>query len=155
MSVRWQISVSNFNANNNIQGTIVSYSALQENVPLGGNTCLGCGPFELGQFWCREQHFSPVASLRHNNAPLVCYTSGSNTDAQCTIWAKAPLTQPTANGYTKVVDLGWVVVVGSEPVHDSLHVTYRLLAPGTEPSRGPQPIKLNNLLISLNYVRLR
>ena len=30
--------------------------------------------------------------------------------------------------------------VGHEPVHDSLHVTYRLLAPGTEPSRGPQPI---------------
>ncbi len=42
-----------------------------------------------------------------------------------------------------MVDLGWVVVVvGSEPVHDSLHVTYRLLAPGTEPSRGPQPIIL-------------
>ena len=42
---------------------------------------------------------------------------------------------------------GWRVaggggVVGSEPVHDSLHVTYRLLAPGTEPSRGPQPINL-------------
>ena len=54
-----------------------------------------------------------------------------------------------ATGYTEVVDLGggwwwwWVVVVGTEPVHDSLHVTYRLLAPGTEPSRGPQPIKLN------------
>ena len=48
-----------------------------------------------------------------------------------------------ASGYTKVVDLGWVVVVGSEPVHDSLHVTYRLLAPGTEPSRGPQPINVN------------
>ena len=68
----------------------------QENVPLGGNTCLGCGPFELGQFWCREQHFSPVAStwVYKSNAPLVCYTSGSNTDAQCNIWAKAPLTQP-------------------------------------------------------------
>ena len=49
-----------------------------------------------------------------------------------------------ATGYTEVVDLGgWVVVVGHEPVHDSLHVTYRLLAPGTEPSRGPQPIKLH------------
>ena len=50
-----------------------------------------------------------------------------------------------ASGYTKVVDL---VVVGGggghEPVHDSAHVTYRLLAPGTEPSRGPQPIKLND-----------
>ena len=45
-----------------------------------------------------------------------------------------------ASGHTKVVDLGCVVVVGHEPVHDSLHVTYRLLAPGTEPSRGPQPI---------------
>ena len=38
-----------------------------------------------------------------------------------------------------VVGGGWWVV-GHEPVHDSLHVTYRLLAPGTEPSRGPQPI---------------
>ena len=36
--------------------------------------------------------------------------------------------------------------MGHEPVHDSLHVTYRLLAPGTEPSRGPQPIKLNFIL---------
>ena len=53
-----------------------------------------------------------------------------------------------ASGYTKVVDLvvggGWWVVGGGwwghEPVHDSAHVTYRLLAPGTEPSRGPQPI---------------
>ena len=93
--------------------------------------------------------------MRQHNAPLVFYTSGSNTDAQCNIWAKAPLTQPTANGYTKVVDLGVVGgwVVGHEPVHDSLHVTYRLLAPGTEPSRGPQPINLNvkyNAL-SLNY----
>ena len=82
--------------------------------------------------------------MRQHNAPLVFYTSGSNTDAQCNIWAKAPLTQPTSNGYTKVVDLGggwWVVVVGTEPVHDSLRVTYRLLAPGTEPSRGPQPIR--------------
>ena len=82
--------------------------------------------------------------MRQDNVPLVFYTSGSNTDAQCNIWAKAPLTQPTANGYTKVVDLGWVVVVVvSEPVHDSLHVTYRLLAPGTEPSRGPQPIDVD------------
>ena len=50
-----------------------------------------------------------------------------------------------ASGHTEVVDLGgggwWVV--GHEPVHDSLHVTYRLLAPGTEPSRGPQPIKFS------------
>ena len=42
-----------------------------------------------------------------------------------------------ASGHTKVVDLGvvggWWWVVGTEPVHDSLHVTYRLLAPGTEP----------------------
>ena len=77
-------------------------------VPLGGNTCLGCGPFELGQFWCRERHFSPVAStwVYKNNAPLVFYTSGSNTDARCNIWANAPLTQPTANGSTKMVDLG-------------------------------------------------
>ena len=41
-----------------------------------------------------------------------------------------------ASGDTNVVDLVVVVVavvVGHEPVHDSLHVTYRLLAPGTEP----------------------
>ena len=87
--------------------------------------------------------------MRQHKAPLVFYRSGSNTDAQCNIWAKAPLTQPTANGYSNVVDLGgggWWWGVGHEPVHDSLHVTYRLLAPGTEPSRGPQPItlKFNN-----------
>ena len=34
---------------------------------------------------------------------------------------------------------GWGGWVGFEPVHDSGHVTYRLLAPGTEPRRGPQP----------------
>ena len=73
--------------------------------------------------------------MRQHKAPLVFYRSGSNTDAQCNIWAKAPLTQPTANGYTKVVDLV-VVVVGSEPVHDSLHVTYRLLAPAPKLRRG-------------------
>ena len=91
--------------------------------------------------------------MRQHKAPLVFYRSGSNTDAQCTIWAKAPLTQPTANGSTKVVDLGWVVVVvvGTEPVHDSLHVTYRLLAPGTEPSRGPQPMIKLCQYIHLEY----
>ena len=45
----------------------------------------------------------------------------------------------------------WVVVVGTEPVHDSLHVTYRLLAPGTEPSRGPQPI--NKIIMIQEAVR--
>ena len=88
--------------------------------------------------------------MRQHKAPLVFYRSGSNTDAQCNIWAKAPLTQPTANGSTKVVDLGVVVVLGHEPVHDSLHVTYRLLAPGTEPSRGPQPINLSYHKLTLN-----
>ena len=37
-----------------------------------------------------------------------------------------------------VVGGGWWV--GDEPVHDSAHVTYRLLAPRTEPSGAPQPI---------------
>ena len=57
-----------------------------------------------------------------------------------------------ASGYTKVVDLvgGWWWV-GHELVHGSLHVTYRLLAPGTEPRRGPQPIKLKlKIKLSLN-----
>ena len=44
-----------------------------------------------------------------------------------------------------------VLVVGSEPVHDSLHVTYRLLAPGTEPRRVPQPIMVRYFKIRLYY----
>ena len=87
-----------------------------------------------------------LITLQHFDA------EGGDLDAECSIWAKAPFTQPTANGYTKVVNLGWwVVVVGTEPVHDSLHVTYRLLAPGTEPSRGPQPMIKLCQYIHLEY----
>ena len=54
------------------------------------------------------------------------------------------------SGRFGVVGGGWWVV-GSEPVHDSLHVTYRLLAPGTEPSRGPQPMIKLCQYIHLEY----
>ena len=118
-------------------------------LPSGGTPALAAAPLDGGSFGAKSNTFPYTrepCGMRQHKAPLVFYRSGSNTDAQCTIWAKAPLTQPTANGSTKVVDLGgWVVVVvvGHEPVHDSLHVTYRLLAPGTEPSRGPQPINIS------------
>ena len=44
---------------------------IQENVPLGGNTSLGCGPLELEQFWCRRQQFPPAICSRDNAALLM------------------------------------------------------------------------------------
>ena len=90
-----------------------------------------------------------------NNAPLDCDAKWQQYRCTMQQLGQGPVNAANSQRLYKSgrfgVGGGWVgggwrvVVVGSEPVHDSLHVTYRLLAPGTEPSRGPQPIKLKGL----------
>ena len=68
---------------------------------------------------------------------------GHRIEAQCSILLQKgaismqnatfrPRPRWAAQRLSKVVDLGWGVV-GYEPVHDSEHVTYRLLAPAQSP----------------------
>ena len=93
--------------------------------------------------------FSPgheFETLKHqHNAALLMQRATISIDAKCniSISVKAPLSRPPAIENDRFGCGGCVGLwVGREAVHDSAHVAYRLLAPGTEPSRGPQPIML-------------
>ena len=118
--------------------------------PSGGTPVLAAAPLNWGSFGAESNTFPRSRAMRYEatrRAPIQVAAIPMH-NATFGPRPRERSQQPTVIQKWSIwggwrVGGGWwrvVVVVGSEPVHDSLHVTYRLLAPGTEPSRGPQPI---------------
>ena len=122
--------------------------------PSGGTPVLAAAPLNWGSFGAESNTFPRSRAMWYEatqRAPCFLYKW---QQYRCTMQhlGQGPVNAANSQRFYKSGRFGWrvagggwwrvVVVVGSEPVHDSLHVTYRLLAPGTEPSRGPQPITL-------------
>ena len=115
--------------------------------PSGGTPVLAAAPLNWGSFGAESNTFPRSRAMWYEatqRAPCFLYKW---QQYRCTMQhlGQGPVNAANSqrlykSGRFGVVGGGWWWVVGTEPVHDSLHVTYRLLAPGTEPSRGPQPI---------------
>ena len=61
-----------------------------ENVHLGVNTSLGCGPCEVLVQKAAVPLVPKLITLQHFDA------EGGDLDAECSIWAKAPVSRPAA-----------------------------------------------------------
>ena len=123
----------------------LNWSKKQENVHLRVNTILGCGPLKLEQFWCRRQQF-PAAICSRYNAALSMHKA--TFPMQSAAFGARP--RWAVQRLSKVVGLGGGVGVGGVRACSRLRACRLPSAcPGTEPSRGPQPIILSLSLLCL------
>ena len=127
--------------------------------PSGGTPVLAAAPLNWGSFGAESNTFPRSRARGITTRPLFAIQVAAIPMHNAPFGPKAPLTQPAVIQKWSIW-WWWWVVVGHEPVHDSLHVTYRLLAPGTEPSRGPQPITIFRtyilkFVLKVQYLKLK